>query len=66
MKSHLVNDCSNSVLSCNKCLTSYDASEDHCCITVLRQMIGEQAAMAADDREQISNTFSSLAEQIQS
>jgi len=51
MRSHLQNDCANSVLTCEKCLTDYDASEEHCCITALRQMIGEQAAMAADDRD---------------
>ena len=51
MKAHLQNDCTNSVLTCEKCLTNYDASEEHCCISALRQLIDEQAALAADDRE---------------
>ena len=62
LKTHLLNDCSNSQLTCSKCLTTYEASDEHCCITALRQMISEQAAVAADDREQISNTFTNLAD----
>lgn len=60
LKAHLENDCTNSNLVCTKCHGSYKATEEHCCISHLRQLIDAQAAASAADRTQTSGIFQNV------